>query len=142
MSINKNIKGEFSISFSPTAYTHDVAKKIVEENILRRIKSGEISSLHFSSNISYDSFFNVLARASCLYDMIPFLFPLPDRMARAYNISQYIHARCACKRALNEMLNGKFFFIVFSTQQTSRSVHNFFLVCTYSVCEGEKKQKK
>jgi hypothetical protein len=148
LSINKNIKGEFSISFFsfPPNCTHTWCSK--GEMVKKRRKyseedkNGRFPRCIFLQHLIWFFLLNVLARASCLYDMIPFLFPLPDRMARAYNISQYIHARCACKRALNEMLNGKIFYCVFHPADFEKCTQLFFLVCTYSVCEGEKKQKK
>lgn len=87
LSINKNIKGEFSISFFSITHSSHVAK----ENILKKDKNGRFPRciFLFTSHMIFPP--HVLTRASCLYDMIPFLF-LTDRIQ--YFLNTYTLLLC------------------------------------------------
>lgn len=128
-------------------YTHDVAKS--EEKILKekrkRIKTGDFLVAFSSTSHMIFLFLKKSAyqRASCLYDMIPFLFLFihQDPMARAYNISQYIHARCACTEWDVEW-EEFFLYCIFHPADFEKCTQLFFWCVHIQCAEGEKKQKK
>lgn len=135
-----------SINRGKVPYIHaishmDVAKRIFSSSKkrIKKKKTGDFlvaffftSHMIFLSSLSLSLFFCAY-QASCLYDMIPplFLFSSLRIVWQEHTIFFSIHIH-AMSWELNEMLNG-IFYCVFHPAD-SRSVHNFFLVCTYSVC--------